>query len=149
MSIAKKKFEGFSEFEREAMKNRAKELLAESKSSKNRALGEKAVQEAIRAMLEPDKSMASRVHELIMASAPTLAPKTWYGMPAYADNEGKVVCFFQAAGKFKARYATLGFSDVAKLDEGKMWPSSFAITQLTKVEEKQIKELVRRAIETN
>ena len=142
----KKKFEGFSEFEREAMKNRAKELLAEAKLSKNKALGEQAVMEAIGAMVEPDKSMATKIHELISKNALSLSPKTWYGMPAYADKEGKVVCFFQCAGKFKTRYSTLGFSDVAKLDEGNMWPSSFALKELSKKEEFIILELIKKAV---
>lgn len=146
MKANKKKFEGFSEFEREAMKNRAKELLAEARSSKNRTEGEKSVLAAIDDMSEPDKSMAKKIHDLISKNAPVLSPKTWYGMPAYADSEGKVVCFFQCAQKFKARYSTLGFSDIAKLDEGNMWPSSFALKELSKNEEIEIVQLVKRAV---
>lgn len=141
----KKKFEGFSEFEREAMKNRAKELLAEAKSNKNKAQGEKAVLEAIAALSEPDRSMAKRIHSLIKESAPTLSAKTWYGMPAYAKDD-KVVCFFQSAEKFKARYATLGFSDTAHLDDGDMWPTSFGLKKLTAPVEKKIAELIKQAV---
>lgn len=141
----KKKFEGFSEDERAAMKARAKELIAEAKASKNRAAGEKALLDAIAEMSEPDRSMATRVHEIISKAAPSLWPKTWYGMPAYAKDE-KVVCFFQSAIKFKARYATLGFSDTAKLDEGDMWPTSFGLKKLTSKVEAQITDLVKKAL---
>ncbi|MBW7955461.1 DUF1801 domain-containing protein [Patescibacteria group bacterium] len=144
-TATKKKFEGFSEFEREAMKNRAKELVAEAKAKKNKAAGENLALEAIAALSEPDRSMAKRIHELITENAPDLWPKTWYGMPAYAKND-KVICFFQAAEKFKARYATLGFSDSAKLDEGSMWPTSFGLKELNDDVEKKIVKLVKQAI---
>jgi uncharacterized protein YdhG (YjbR/CyaY superfamily) len=141
----KKKLEGFSEAEREAMKARAKELIAETRSNKNRAQGESDVLEAIAKMSEPDRTMATRIHALVKESAPTLWPKTWYGMPAYAKDE-KVVCFFQSADKFKARYATLGFNDSAKLDEGAMWPTAFALKKLTATEETKIKALLKQAV---
>lgn len=134
----------FTDEEREAMGNRAKELAAESKSMKNKAQGEKDVLTAIAKMAEPDKTLAKRLHEIIKKAAPQLSPKTWYGFPAYA-KEDKVVCFFQYAGKFKARYATLGFSDVSKLDDGNMWPVAFALTQLTSAEETKIVALVKKA----
>lgn len=141
----KKKFEGFSEFEQEAMKNRAKELAAEARSNKNKAQGERDVLAAIAAMSEPDRTMAKRVHVIITESAPALYPKTWYGMPAYAKDD-KVVCFFQSAEKFKARYATLGFSDTANLDEGEMWPTAFGLKKLGTAEEAKIKALVKKAV---
>ena len=127
------------------MKNRAKELVAEAKAKKNKAAGENLALEAIAALSEPDRSMAKRIHELITENAPDLWPKTWYGMPAYAKND-KVICFFQAAEKFKARYATLGFSDSAKLDEGSMWPTSFGLKELNDDVEKKIVKLVKQAI---
>lgn len=142
----KKKFEGFSDFEREAMKNRANELLAESKAGKNRAVGEAAALAAIKAMAEPDRSLGQKIHDIVTQTAPSLLPKTWYGMPAYANQDGKVVCFFQGAEKFKARYCTFGFNDAARLDEGNMWSTSFAIQKLTKTEEARIIELVKKAI---
>lgn len=117
----KTKKAGFSDFERAAMKERALELKAEERASKNRAVGEKNVLAAIAKMPEPDRSMGKRIHEIIKANAPMLSPKTWYGMPAYANKDGKVVCFFQAASKFKYRYATLGFQEDAYLDDGDMW----------------------------
>ncbi len=135
---------GFSAEERAAMKARAQELKAEARANKNRAEGERAVLEAIAAMQEPDRAMAERLHEIVLTSAPDLWPKTWYGMPAYA-KDGKVVCFFQGADKFKARYATFGFSDEANLDEGAMWPTSFALRELTTSVEAKIRALVRRA----
>jgi hypothetical protein len=145
MPANKKKFEGFSETERLAMQNRAKELLAESRSNKNKAQGEKDVLEAIAHMSEPDRSMAKRLHELVKATAPTLSPKTWYGFPAYAKKD-KIVCFFQYAGKFKTRYATFCFGDVAHLDEGNMWPVTYALQKLTPVEEAKIIALVKKAM---
>ena len=137
---------GFTAEERAAMRARAKEQKAEARAEKNRAAGEGAVLAKIAEMAEPDRSMAGRLHEIVEASAPALWPKTWYGMPAYADEDGKVVCFFQSAEKFGARYATLGFSDKANLDEGAMWPTSFALKELTAAEEARIGELVRRAV---
>jgi len=137
--------EGFTDEEKAAMKERAKELKAEARAGKDRAEGEKAILAAIGAMKEPDHSMAKRLHELITASAPMLFPKTWYGMPAYANADGKVVCFFQAAQKFGSRYATFGFSDTANLDEGNMWAAAFALMKLTAAEEAKIIALVKRA----
>ena len=136
-----KKSEGFTAEEKAAMKERAKELKAEAKKTD----GENDVFEKIAEMEEPDRAMATRLHEIIKASAPDLAPKTWYGMPAYA-KDGKVVCFFQSAQKFKARYATLGFNDTAKLDEGAMWPTAYALKELTPAEEERIAALVKKAV---
>jgi|SRR3972149_2037472 len=131
---------GFSDFERTAMKERAQEVMT------GKSEGESALLAKIAAMPEPDKTIAKRLHTIIKANAPMLTPKTWYGMPAYANSEGKVVCFFQSADKFKARYATLGFSDAAKLDEGAMWPTSFALKKLTAAEEKKIAALLKKAV---
>ena len=142
----KKKSEGFSEEEREAMRTRAKELAAEARSNKNKAQGESDVLEAITKMPEPDRTMAKRIHEIVKVTAPNLFPKTWDGMPAYANKDGKVVCFFQAASKFKYRYATLGFQEDANLDEGAMWSTSFAITKLTSAGEARIAALVKKAV---
>jgi uncharacterized protein YdhG (YjbR/CyaY superfamily) len=136
-----KKSKGFSDEERAAMKERARELKAEA----NKADGEKALLAKIAEMPPPDRAMAKRLHAIIKASAPALSPKTWYGMPAYA-KDGKIVCFFQSAHKFNARYATLGFNDEAKLDEGAMWPTYFALKKLTAAEEKKIAALVKRAV---
>jgi uncharacterized protein YdhG (YjbR/CyaY superfamily) len=136
----------FSDDERAAMKARAQELAAEARADKNRAEGEKILLASIAKMPEPDKSMAKRVHEIIKATAPELMPKTWYGMPAYANSAGKVVCFFQAASKFKYRYATLGFQEDAHLDDGNVWPTSFALMKLTGVEEAKIASLVKKAV---
>jgi len=141
-----KKSEGFTAEERAAMRERAKELKAEERANKNRAAGESAVLAKIAEMPEPDRAMAERLHEIVKASAPALSPKTWYGMPAYANKDGKVVCFFQSAQKFNARYATLGFNDAANLDEGPMWPTSFALKELTAAEEARIGALVKRAV---
>ena len=141
-----KKSKGFSDAERAAMKERAKELKAEARANKNREEGEKALLAQIAEMPEPDRSMASRLHEIVTASAPTLLPKTWYGMPAYADQDGKVVCFFTAASKFNSRYATFGFNDTANLDEGAMWPTSFALKELSAAEEAKIIALVKKAV---
>ena len=142
---AKKSDKGFTAEERAAMRERARELKAEARAKKNRAAGESALLAKIAEMEGPDRAMAERLHEIVEASAPTLWPKTWYGMPAYADGDGKVVCYFQAAQKFDSRYATLGFSDAASLDEGAMWPTSFALVELGAAEEARIGELVRRA----
>ena len=136
---------GFTDDERAAMKARAQELKAEARASKNRAEGERAVLAAIAAMKESDRAMAERVHAIVEASAPGLWPKTWYGMPAYA-KDGKVACFFQSAQKFNTRYATLGFSDAANLDEGAMWPVVFALKELTAAEEARIGALVKNAV---
>ncbi|MDQ3688889.1 MAG: DUF1801 domain-containing protein [Chloroflexota bacterium] len=131
--------------ERAAMRARAKEMKAEARASKDKADGEADVLAKIAEMPESDRAMAERVHAVVTANAPDLTPRTWYGMPAYA-RDGKVVCFFQAADKFKARYATFGFNDVANLDEGAMWPTSFALTKLTAADEKRIGELVKQAV---
>jgi uncharacterized protein YdhG (YjbR/CyaY superfamily) len=136
--MAEKK--GFSDEERAAMKERASEL--EEPEEK----GESAVLAKIALMPEPDRAMAKRIHEIIRASAPALWPKMWYGMPAYAGRDGKVICFFQSAYRFKARYATFGFNDTAKLDEGNMWPISFALMKLTAAEEARIEALVKKAV---
>jgi uncharacterized protein YdhG (YjbR/CyaY superfamily) len=141
-----KKSKGFTDVEKAAMKARAQELKAEERASKNKAEGENAVLAAIAAMQEPDRAMAQRLHALVKASAPALSPKTWYGMPAYADEDGKVVCFFQAAQKFNARYATFGFNDTANLDEGALWPTSFALKELTAAAEARISALVKKAV---
>jgi uncharacterized protein YdhG (YjbR/CyaY superfamily) len=143
--MSAKKFEGFTAEERAAMKERAKELKAEERANKNRAAGESAVLAKIAEMEGPDRAMAERLHEIVKASAPELSPKTWYGMPAYADKDGKVVCFFQSAEKFNTRYATFNFSDKANLDEGAMWPTSFALKELTAAEEARIGALVEWA----
>ena len=140
------KSKGWTDDEKAAMKARAQELKAEARADKNKAEGESAVLAAIAAMKEPDRSMAKRLHAIIKASAPALSPKTWYGMPAYADKDGKVVCFFQAAQKFNARYATFGFNDTANLDEGAMWPTSFALKELTAADEAKITALVKKAV---
>ena len=136
---------GFTDDERAAMKARSQELKAEARRKKSKADGEREVLAAIAAMKDPDRAMAKRLHAIIKISAPDLSPKTWYGMPAYA-KEGKVVCFFQSAQKFDARYATFGFSDEANLDAGTMWPTSFALTKLTAANEAKIRTLVKRAV---
>jgi uncharacterized protein YdhG (YjbR/CyaY superfamily) len=142
-----KKSKGFTDEERAAMKERAQELKAEARrgARADRADGESDVLAKIAEMAEPDRAMAKRLHAIIKTSAPALSPKTWYGMPAYA-NDGKVVCFFQSAQKFKSRYATFGFSDEANLDEGAMWPTSFALKELTAAEEARISALVKKAV---
>ncbi|MDQ4065615.1 MAG: DUF1801 domain-containing protein [Actinomycetota bacterium] len=128
------------------MKERAKELKAEERLSKDRTAGEKALLEAVAKLPQADRTMAKRLHTLITATAPDLVPKTWYGMPAYANKDGKVVCYFTPASKFKERYATLGFNAAANLDDGNMWPTSFALNTLTPAEEKKIRALVRKAV---
>jgi uncharacterized protein YdhG (YjbR/CyaY superfamily) len=132
----------FSAEERAAMKERARELKAEAA----KADGEAALLAQVAEMKGSDRTMAKRLHAIVKKTAPTLTPKTWYGMPAYANEEGKVVCFFQSAGKFNSRYATFGFSDEANLDKGAMWPTSFALAKLTDAEEKQIAALVKKAV---
>src|SRR5688500_2700377 len=136
---------GFTADERAAMKARAKELKAEARENKNRADGERDLLAKIAELPEPDRTMATRLHAIITRSAPDLAPKTWYGMPAYA-RDGKVVCFFTPASKFNARYATFGFNDTATLDDGAMWPVSFALKELTAAEEERIGALVKQAV---
>ena len=138
---------GFTADEKAAMKARAQELKAEARAGKDRAEGEKAIIAAISAMKDPtDRSMGKRIHEIVTGAAPELMPKTWYGMPAYADADGKVICFFQAASKFGVRYATFGFQPDAKLDEGNMWAASFALIKLTAAEEAKIIALVKKAV---
>jgi uncharacterized protein YdhG (YjbR/CyaY superfamily) len=139
--MSAKKSEGFTAEERAAMRERAREQKAEAQ----KADGERAVLAKIAEMQGPDRAMAERLHEIVKASAPELSPKTWYGMPAYA-KDGKVVCFFQSAQKFDSRYATFSFSDKANLDEGAMWPTSFALKELTAAEEAKIGALVKRAV---
>ncbi|HRJ40627.1 MAG TPA: DUF1801 domain-containing protein [Caldilineaceae bacterium] len=137
---------GFTKEEKAAMKERARELKAEERAKKNRAAGESDLIEKIAEMPEPERSMATRLHELIKASVPDLFPKTWYGMPAYANQEGKVICFFQAASKFNTRYATLGFQHDANLDDGAMWPTAYALKELTPATESKIAALVQKAV---
>ena len=137
-----KKSAGLSAEEKAALR----ETLRERKASLNREEGEKALLAKIAEMPEPDRSIGKRIHTIVTKNAPELAPRTWYGMPAYADQDGKIVCFFQAADKFKARYATFGFDQAAKLDEGAMWPTSFALQELTAAEEARIAALVRKAV---
>ena len=145
-TVAGKASRGFTAEERAAMKERAQELKAAARAGKDKADGESAVLAKIAEMPEPDRAMATRLHAIIQASAPALSPKTWYGMPAYANKDGKVVCFFQSASKFNARYATLGFNDTANLDEGAMWPTAFALKELTDSEEAKIGALVKKAV---
>ena len=142
------KSKGFTDEERAAMKERTQELKAEARRARHadEADGESDVLAKIAEMPEPDRAMAKRLHAIIKASAPALSPKTWYGMPAYANKDGKVVCFFQSAQKFNARYATFGFNDTANLDEGAMWPTSFALKELTATEEAKISALVKKAV---
>jgi uncharacterized protein YdhG (YjbR/CyaY superfamily) len=144
-TATEKKYEGFTDEERGAMKERARELKAEARAEKDKAAGERAVLEKIAEMPEPDRTMAERLHALIKASAPALSPRTWYGMPAYA-KDGKVVCYFTPAAKFKERYATFGFNADANLDQGNMWPTSFALKKLTAADEAKIGALVKKAV---
>jgi uncharacterized protein YdhG (YjbR/CyaY superfamily) len=136
---------GFTAEEKAAMKERARELKAEERAGRDRAAGEADVLKKIAEMPDSDRVMAERIHAIVTGTAPELAPRTWYGMPAYS-KDGKFLCFFQAADKFKARYATFGFNDVAMLDDGAMWPTSFALTRLTPADEKRIAELVKKAV---
>ena len=146
-STTGKASEGFTDEERAAMRERAREVKAEARRGPraDKEDGESAVLAKIAEMPEPDRAMAERLHALVKASAPDLSPRTWYGMPAYA-KDGNVMCFFQSASKFKARYATFGFNDKANLDDGAMWPTSFAISELTPEAEARIAELVKRAV---
>jgi len=141
-----KKSKGFTDEEKAAMRERAKELKAEERAKKDKVVGESDVLEKIAEMQEPDRTMAKRLHDIIKSNAPALSPKTWYGMPAYVNKNGNVVCFFQASQKFKTRYATLGFSDKANLDEGAIWPTAFALKKLTATEEAKIVALVKKAV---
>jgi uncharacterized protein YdhG (YjbR/CyaY superfamily) len=136
---------GFTPEERAAMKERARELKAEARANKSRADGESDVLAKMAEMHGPDRAMAKRLHAIVTASAPALSPKTWYGMPAYA-KDGKVVCYFQSAQRFNSRYATFGFSDEANIDEGAMWPTSFALKELTAADEARIGALVKKAV---
>jgi uncharacterized protein YdhG (YjbR/CyaY superfamily) len=139
MSTAAKKKDGFTAEEKAAMRARAKELKAA-------ADGESAVREALAGMTPDDRAIGERLHAIVKKTAPELTPKTWYGMPAYANKDGKVVCFFRNAGKFKERYAMFGFNDTANLDEGSMWPVAFALTKLSKADEARIAKLVKQAV---
>ena len=141
---SQKSSKGFSAEERAAIKARAQELKAEERATKNRAEGERQVLEAIAAMRKSDRVIAERLHEMITTTAPNLWPKTWYGFPAYA-KDGKVVCFYKSAEKFNSRYATFGFEEAASLDDGSMWPTSYALTELTAADEKKLAALVKKA----
>jgi uncharacterized protein YdhG (YjbR/CyaY superfamily) len=143
---AGKASKGFTAEEKAAMRERARELKAEARRAKDSAEGEKDVLAKIAEMPKSDRAIAKRLHALIKASAPELTPRTWYGMPAYANEEGKVVCYFTAASKFKERYATFGFNAAANLDKGAMWPTSFALKKLTAAEEAKIGKLVKKAV---
>ena len=140
------KSQAFSADEKAAMKERAKEMKAEARASQNKAQGEADVLAKIAEMTGAERDMAARLHELIKANAPELSPKSWYGMPAYANKEGKIVCFFQTAQKFNTRYATLGFNDTANLDDGALWPVAYALKALTAAEEAKISALVKIAV---
>ena len=147
MKTKSKKTDGFTDAEKAAMQERAKELKAE-KQGKKKADGESDLLAKIAEMPEPDRGMATQLHEIMKANASGLSPKTWYGMPAYANEEGKVVCFFQSAAKFNARYATFGFQDTANLDDGNFWPTSFALKELTDSVEAKIIALVQQAVKS-
>lgn len=138
--------DGFSEAERAAIKERARELKAQGRGGQKKADNERAVLDAIAEMPGADRALAERIHALVTTNAPELLPKTWYGMPAYADSNGKVVCFFQGASKFDARYATLGFNDAAALDDGAMWPVTFAIVEWNPAVEKKVVALIKAAV---
>lgn len=140
-----KKSQGFTAEEKAAMKERARELKAEARANKNKAAGESDVLAKIAEMQGTDRAIAKRIHEIVKASAPSLSPKTWYGMPAYANKDGKIICFFTAASKFNTRYATFGFNEDAQLDDGDMWPTAFALKKLTADEEAKIAALVKKA----
>ncbi|HEU4325536.1 MAG TPA: DUF1801 domain-containing protein [Roseiflexaceae bacterium] len=141
----KKSAQSFTAEERAAMKERAKELKAEERANKSRAEGESDVLAKIAEMPESERGIANRIHQIITANAPALMPRTWYGMPAYA-KDGKILCFFQSAQKFGTRYATLGFNDVANLDQGTVWPTAYALTELTPADEEMITALVKKAV---
>jgi uncharacterized protein YdhG (YjbR/CyaY superfamily) len=132
--------------EKAAMRDLVRERKLEERMKKDRAAGEKALLDAVKAMPPADRELGEKLHALVTKNAPDLMPKTWYGMPAWANGDGKVVCYFQAADKFKSRYATFGFNDSAKIDEGAVWPTSFAVTKLSKADEKRFAELVKRAV---
>ena len=145
-TVSEKKNKGFTAEERAAMKERSRELKAEERMAKSRAEGEKALLEKLAELPEPDRSMGERIHAIVTENAPELLPKTWYGMPAYANREGKIICFFQPASKFNTRYATLGFNEDARQDDGSMWPTAFALKELTPAGEDQIAALVKKAV---
>jgi uncharacterized protein YdhG (YjbR/CyaY superfamily) len=145
VTASDEKFQGLSDAERAAMKQRTRELKAEARAGRDRAAAEREVLAKIAELPAPDRALAERLHAVVTASAPALAPKTWYGMPAYATQDGKIVCFFQAAAKFRSRYATFGFDVAANLDDGTMWPVAFALTALTAADEARISELVQQA----
>jgi uncharacterized protein YdhG (YjbR/CyaY superfamily) len=142
----KKTGKGFTAEERAAMKERAQELKAEARWKKGKAEGEKDLLSKIAELKGSDRAMGTKLHAIVQATAPELAPRTWYGMPAYANKDGKVVCYFTPASKFKSRYATFGFNDDARLDDGKMWPTSFALKEIGAAEEKRITTLVEKAV---
>ena len=144
-TASRKTSEGFTDDERAAMKERARELKAEARADRDKEAGERDLLAKIAEMPEPDRAMAERVHAIVTANAPALSPKTWYGMPAYA-KDGKIVCFFKSADKFNSRYATFGFEEAANLDDGAMWPTSFALKELTAADEKRIAALVKKAV---
>jgi uncharacterized protein YdhG (YjbR/CyaY superfamily) len=144
MTDTKPSTKGFTDAEKAAMRERAKELKAEERASKDRAAGEQDVLEKIAEMPDADRDIAERIHAMVKANAPTLASRTWYGMPAYT-KDGKVVCFFKSADKFKSRYATFGFEEQANLDDGAMWATSYALTELTAADEKKLAALVKKA----
>ena len=137
---------GFTAEEKAAMRERAKELKAEARAEKDKAAGEADVLAKIAEMPESDRDMAERIHALVRTIAPALSPRTWYGMPAWANEQGKIICFFTPAAKFKERYATLGFNADAHLDDGSMWPTSWALTKLTAADEARIGELLKKAV---
>jgi uncharacterized protein YdhG (YjbR/CyaY superfamily) len=145
-TMSAKKSRGFTDEERAAMRERAKEQKAEARANRKKAEGESDVLAKIAEMEETDRAIAERLHAIVKANAPALWPRTWYGMPAYAKEDGKIVCFFQSAQKFNSRYASLGFNDLANLDEGAMWPTSFALKDLTAAEEARIGALVKKAV---
>lgn len=145
-AAADKKSDGFTAEERAAMKERAKELKAEARANKNRADGESDLLSKIAELPEPERDLATRFHAIIKDNAPDLFPKTWYGMPAYANKDGKIVCFYQSAQKFDTRYGTLGFNDSANLDDGVLWPVAYAVKEMTATEETRIAELIKKAV---
>jgi uncharacterized protein YdhG (YjbR/CyaY superfamily) len=145
-AASNKKSSGLTAEELAAMKETLRERKAEARADRDKAAGERDVLAKIAEMPKADRAMAERLHELIKETAPALAPKTWYGMPAYANKDGKVVCFFQSSQTYKTRYSTFGFQEAANLDEGKMWPTSFALEELTPAEEKRIVALVKKAV---
>jgi uncharacterized protein YdhG (YjbR/CyaY superfamily) len=146
MTEKTKKSQGFTDAEKAAMKERARELKAEARVSKNREEGERQLLAKVAELPQPDRKMGERLHAIVTKSAPDLMPKTWYGMPAWANADGKVVCYFTPASKFDSRYATFGFNDDANLDDGTMWPASFALKKLTAADEKKIAALVKKAV---